>query len=66
MWMSCWIVRSHSRLEGEVMTRGWLWNKHTDANDVVHLKLVHIRWLERAMAPRLLVRRRNGAVTWIH
>ena len=66
MWMSYWIVRSRTRFEGDAMTQSWLWNKHADANDVVQLKLVHIRWLERAMAPRLLVRRRNGAVTWIH
>lgn len=66
MWMGYWIVRSRTRLDGDVMTQTWLWNKRADAHDVVQLKLVHIRWLERAMAPRLLVRRRNGAITWFH
>ena len=66
MWMGYWIVRSRTRLDGDVMTQTWLWTKRADAHDVVQLKLVHIRWLERAMAPRLLVRRRNGAITWFH
>ncbi|MEB0058160.1 MULTISPECIES: hypothetical protein [unclassified Variovorax] len=66
MWMGYWIVRSRTRLDGDVMTQTWLWNKRADAHDVVQLKLVHIRWLERAMAPRLRVRRRNGAIIWFH
>jgi hypothetical protein len=33
---------------------------------VAQLKLVHWRWLEQVMSPRLLVRRRNGAITWFH
>ena len=65
-WMGYWIVYSRTRLEGDVITQTWLWNKREDAADVANLKLVHLRWLERVMAPRLLVRRRNGSVTWIH
>ncbi|MDM0104540.1 hypothetical protein QTH97_06325 [Variovorax sp. J22R24] len=65
-WMGYWIVYSRTRLDGDVLTQTWLWNKREDAADVAHLKLVHWRWLDRIVAPRLLVRRRNGAVTWIH
>ena len=65
-WMGYWIVNSRTRLDGDVLTQTWLWNKREHAADVAHLKLVHWRWLERIIAPRLLVRRRNGAVTWIH
>ncbi|MDM0016100.1 hypothetical protein [Variovorax saccharolyticus] len=65
-WTGFWIVNSRTRLEGDVLSQTWLWNKREDAADVAQLKLVHWRWLERVMAPRLLVRRRNGAVTWFH
>jgi len=65
-WMGYWIVNSRTRLDGDLLTQTWLWNKREHAADVAHLKLVHSRWLERIIAPRLLVRRRNGAVTWIH
>lgn len=66
VWVGYWIVYSRTRLEGDVITQTWLWDKREDAADVAQLKLVHSRWLERIIAPRLLVRRRNGGVTWIH
>ena len=65
-WMGYWIVYSRTRLDGDILTQTWLWDKREEAGEVANLKLVHWRWLERVMAPRLLVRRRNGAVTWIH
>lgn len=66
LWVGWWIVYSRTRLEGDQMTQTWLWNKRVSTHEVTQLKLVHWRWLDRLMAPRLLVRRRNGAVTWFH
>ncbi|RZI94591.1 MAG: hypothetical protein EOP78_08585 [Variovorax sp.] len=66
LWVGYWIVYSRTRLEGDVLTQTWLWNKRESAADVAQLKLVHWRALDRIIAPRLLVRRRNGAVTWFH
>lgn len=65
-WMGYWIVYSRTRLEGDVLTQTWLWTKREKAENVAQLKLVHWPWLQRIMAPRLLVRRRNGAITWFH
>ncbi|MDB5868600.1 MAG: hypothetical protein JWP96_932 [Polaromonas sp.] len=66
VWVGYWILMSRIRLEGEVLTQTWLWTKRERAAEVAQLKLVHWRWLEQVMAPRLLVRRRNGAITWFH
>jgi hypothetical protein len=66
VWIGYWILYSRTRLEGDVLTQTWLWTKREHAADVAQLKLVHWRWLERVIAPRLLVRRRNGSVTWFH
>ena len=66
VWVGYWIVYSRTRLEGDVLTQTWLWNKRVSAGDVAQLKLVHIRMLERVIAPRLLVRRRYGGITWFH
>jgi len=65
-WVGYWIVYSRTRLEGGVLTQTWLWNKRASAQEAAQLKLVHIRRLERIVAPRLLVRRRNGGLTWFH
>ncbi len=65
-WVGYWIVYSRTRLEGDVLTQTWLWTKRADAAEAAQLKLVHWRWLERVIAPRLLVRRSNGAVTWFN
>ena len=65
-WVGYWIMMSRTRLEGEVLTQTWLWTKRERASEVAQLKLVHWRWLEQIMAPRLLVRRRNGAITWFN
>jgi len=65
VWVGYWIVRSRTRLEGDVLTQTWIWNRRAHAAEVGQLKLVHWRLLERIVAPRLLVRR-SGAVTWFH
>lgn len=66
VWVGYWILNSRTRLEGDLLTQTWLWTKREHAGEVAQLKLVHWRWLERIVAPRLLVRRRNGAITWVH
>lgn len=66
VWMGYWIVYSRTRLEGTVLSQTWLWNRRAEAREVTQLKLVHWRPLQRIMAPRLLVRRRNGAIVWFH
>lgn len=64
LWMGWWIVYSRTRLEGDVLTQTWLWTKRVHAREVSQLKLVHWRGLDRIVAPRLLVRQRNGATGW--
>lgn len=66
VWVGYWIVYSRTRLEGDVLVQTWLWDKRVSAQEVAQLKLVHIRMLERVIAPRLLVRRRFGGMTWFH
>jgi hypothetical protein len=66
VWVGYWIVYSRTRLEGDELVQTWLWTKRVRAQDASQLKLVHIRMLERVVAPRLLVRRRNGGITWFH
>ena len=65
-WMGYWIVNSRTRLEGDELTQTWLWTQRVRASEVAQLKLVHWPWLQSVIAPRLLVRRRNGAVGWFH
>ncbi|MEJ8812664.1 hypothetical protein WKW77_16380 [Variovorax ureilyticus] len=65
-WIGYWIVNSRTRLDGDELTQTWLWTKRVRASEVAQLKLVHWRWLQSVIAPRLLVRRRNGAVGWFH
>lgn len=65
-WMGYWILNSRTRLEGERLVQTWLWTKRASAADVAHMKLVHWPWLEALIAPRLLIRQRNGAIVWIH
>lgn len=66
LWMGWWIVYSRTRLDENVLSQTWLWNRRAHASEVTQLKLVHWRPLQRIIAPRLLVRRRNGAVAWFH
>lgn len=65
VWVGYWIVYSRTRLEGDVLTQTWIWNRRADAAKVTQLKLVHWRWVDRIVAPRLLVRQ-GPAVTWFH
>jgi len=36
IWVGYWIVYSRTRLEGDVLTQTWLWNKRVSAQDVVN------------------------------
>lgn len=65
-WVTWWIVFSRTRLEGDEMVQTWLWDKRVKAQDVASFKLVYLRSLQAVVAPRLLVRRRQGGVTWFH
>ena len=64
VWMGVWVVRSRTRLDGDVLSQTWLWNRRAHAGEVVQLKLVHWAPLQKVIAPRLLVKRRNGAIGW--
>ncbi|MDF1484319.1 hypothetical protein PY257_03850 [Ramlibacter sp. H39-3-26] len=66
-WTGWWIVHGKTRFDGVRISQSWLWGpKSAEVHDVAHLKLVHWQALERIVAPRLLVRRRNGSLTWFH
>ena len=65
-WVGWWIVYSRTELQGETLTQTWIWNKRVTVRDVSQLKLVHWPGLQTIVAPRLLVRKRNGGVIWIH
>lgn len=65
-WVTWWIVFSRTRLEGDEMVQTWLWDKRVQAQDVASFKLVYLRSLQAVVSPRLLVRRRQGGVTWFH
>jgi hypothetical protein len=66
IWVGYWILRSRTRFDGEALTQTWLWTKHETAANIAQLKLVHWRWLQQIVAPRLLVRSRTGAITWFN
>jgi hypothetical protein len=66
LWFGYWMLASRTRLDSELLTQTWLWNKQVRAGDVSHMKLVHWRRVDWLVAPRLLVRQRNGAITWFH
>jgi hypothetical protein len=63
-WFGYWLLKSRTRLEGSVLTQTWLWTKRARAQDVAHFKLVHLRALDAIVAPRLLVKQRNGGLQW--
>lgn len=66
LWMGSWIVRSRTRLAGDELSQTWLWPKRVRAADAASVKLVDIPGLRQVVAPRLLVRRRGGGMTWFH
>ncbi len=65
VWVGSWIVRSRTRLEGDLLTQTWIWDRCVHAAEITQIKLVHWSALDCIVAPRLLVRR-GPAATWIH
>jgi hypothetical protein len=65
-WIGVWILRSRTRLQGDELSQSWLWRKRVRAADAASVKLVAIPGLSQIVAPRLLVRRRGGGMTWFH
>lgn len=65
-WVGWWMVFSRTRLEQDELVQTWLWDKHVKAHEVATFKIVHWPWLQLIVSPRMLVRRRNGSITWVH
>lgn len=65
-WLYLWILRSRTRVEGGVIAQTWLWNKRVDTAAVVNAKFVYVPGLAWLIAPRLIVRTRDGVVTQFH
>lgn len=65
-WVGWWMVFSRTRLDGTELIQTWLWDKRVKAGEVATFKIVHWPWLAFIVSPRMLVRRRNGSITWIH
>lgn len=69
-WVGWWMVFSRTRLQesagGSALVQTWLWDKQVKAHEVATFKIVHWPWLAFIVSPRMLVRRRNGSITWIH
>lgn len=65
-WVTWWMVKGRTRLQGDELTQTWMWDKRVHARDVTTFKIVHLPALAQVMAPRLMVRRRNGSVSWFH
>lgn len=65
-WVGWWMVFSRTRLQEGELVQTWLWDKQVKAHEVATFKIVHWPWLQLIVSPRMLVRRRNGSITWIH
>lgn len=65
-WVGWWMVFSRTRFADGELVQTWLWDKRVHAREVATLKIVHWPWAQAIVAPRLLVRRRNGGITWVH
>ncbi len=65
-WVGGWVVYSQTELQGNTLHQTWIWDKRVTVQEASQLKLVHWPGLQAVMAPRLLVRKRNGGVVWIH
>ena len=66
VWVGWWMVFSQTRFADDEVVQTWLWDKRVRAHEVATFKIVHWPWLRAIVSPRMLVRRRNGSITWIH
>ncbi|WP_295637969.1 hypothetical protein [uncultured Methylibium sp.] len=65
-WLYAWILRSRTRVAGGLITQSWLWDKRAEAQAIVNAKFVYVPGLAWLIAPRLIVRTRDGVVTQFH
>ncbi|GKT15334.1 hypothetical protein AVHY2522_07775 [Acidovorax sp. SUPP2522] len=65
-WVGWWMVFSRTRFTGDALLQSWLWDKKVHIREVATFKIVHWPWLSGIVAPRMLVRRRNGSIAWVH
>ncbi|MDA8521671.1 hypothetical protein [Acidovorax sp. NCPPB 4044] len=67
-WVGWWMVFSRTRFIADdgLLVQTWLWDKRVRAADVASFKIVHWPWLSGVIAPRILLRRRGGGITWVH
>ncbi|MDT0140549.1 hypothetical protein [Acidovorax sp. PRC11] len=75
-WVGWWMVFSRTRFcysegggdgsGGGVIVQTWLWDKRVRAADVASFKIVHWPWFQAVIAPRILLRRKGGGITWVH
>lgn len=65
-WVGWWMVFSRTRYQDGELTQTWLWDKRVQAREVATFKIVHWPWLQAIVAPRMLVRKRNGSIAWVH
>lgn len=66
VWVGWWMVFSRTRFDHDTLVQTWLWDKRVTAREVATFKIVHLPWLHSIVSPRMLVRRHNGSLTWIH
>lgn len=70
-WVGWWMVFSRTRFfssedGGGMIVQTWLWDKRVRAADVASFKIVHWPWFQAVIAPRILLRRKGGGITWVH
>jgi hypothetical protein len=65
-WVGWWMVFSRTRYHDGELSQTWLWDKRVNAREVATFKIVHWPWLQAIVAPRMLVRKRNGSIAWVH
>ncbi|MEG1733479.1 MAG: hypothetical protein RR283_00475, partial [Comamonas sp.] len=65
-WVGWWMVFSRTRYADDELVQTWLWDKRVHAREVATFKIVHWPWLQFIVSPRMLVRKRNGGMTWMH
>ncbi len=65
-WLYAWILRSRTRVADGWIVQSWLWDKRVEAAAIVNAKFVYLPGLAWLVAPRLIVRTRDGIVTQFH
>ena len=65
-WVGWWVVFSRTRYADDELVQTWLWDKQVHAREVATFKIVHWPWFKFIISPRMLVRKRNGSITWMH